>query len=896
MSQFEVVAEGAFISEADYDSFLGLTLCLLSSRVVGKTHLNELNKPGSRYPFLLKPALKEQLEYYTSIEYAVNDEVTRKLVKSVHLLRIGVLRIITYHTLTESDVPTFENVPREAEELIGFSEELKQMVSPEYELYKIFHRALVDAWEAFREMYNKLKTLEFLAGFDYGDVEKSGRLFRNLLIAIKIAVACSFFRELEQAFNLEREYEGGVEAQKSPVECLNFLIDTTFVLESLRQLRKKGKLVAAQERKILRTKVSRPNFDRYRAITEILPPVSYVLRHTLMVHRIVDHYVKVDANTSSKELFGGGFRSFYSQLQKNLSVFQRTVVAKVEKKKLGKKVEINPKDPNVLIIAITDDGDTSLPNRVVLNQYPKHVYVVNSESLATVDDFIPGSVAGQNARVVVGSNDRFVFFGHANGKIEVYRIQKRLHSQGFASQRPNAPLQNRKRKSLNCKSTVRALCVDSRNVGFRSANGMTQQTRLFAGLLNGSIAIYGCSEDESNFTLKCNLNYAATEDGSSPVTCLELDEIIDVQTRSPATRLFSGHDSGMIQLWDISDLTNCNILATFTSKGSIIGLSVSPGTENLYAVSGDKISLWDLKTSELQAASGNDLSTSMMLTLPHKMEKEAESVTLADKPLSVVNDDYYVIVGVPTGLVFLDKSNLTTIDHLFFGKNGAVHSLTIDRRRVLYSADFAVRIWDLEGLQKSLSPVRPNPKLAKQLNGSGPGTKNNITLQVCIEHPVYRLHFQHFLLERHAIENLTFYLAADRYERLAEYYTPEALANAGNDIINRFVLHDSPDCINISGIMRSGFQEQRTNPTFYHKKTFSEPKDEVARLMELNYMHDFRRVFGNEEDEISDSESVNPGTQSNRGILGGMLRFNRRKKKQRPNSANRSGASVLSSI
>jgi len=119
--------------------------------------------------------------------------------------------------------------------------------------------------------------------------------------------------------------------------------------------------------------------------------------------------------------------------------------------------------------------------------------------------------------------------------------------------------------------------------------------------------------------------------------------------------------------------------------------------------------------------------------------------------------------------------------------------------------------------------------------------------------PKRRNHFMGFLKRQYAEENLTFWIAVQRYKDICSRNpSPEVLGQIGSQIVRKYIAQDSDSSININQRQREkllGLKSTKFKPT-----SFRDVEEEVLSLMETNFINNF---FENERNYNSEYTKEN---------------------------------------
>lgn len=177
-----------------------------------------------------------------------------------------------------------------------------------------------------------------------------------------------------------------------------------------------------------------------------------------------------------------------------------------------------------------------------------------------------------------------------------------------------------------------------------------------------------------------------------------------------------------------------------------------------------------------------------------------------------------------------------------------MHTLDVDTDSHLYSGDRYLRVWDIEGL---LDGTRDALNLD---TWKGPGMLNKVASYMTMEdakddddpekpksllealhNPRQRGRLQRYLKYCYAEENLAFWIAVEKYSRMAKILSPESRQREAQEIVDTFILEGSPLQVNISGRVRKSLSSSQK----YGPDSFAEAQQEIFSILEQNHFRPF---------------------------------------------------------
>ena len=109
------------------------------------------------------------------------------------------------------------------------------------------------------------------------------------------------------------------------------------------------------------------------------------------------------------------------------------------------------------------------------------------------------------------------------------------------------------------------------------------------------------------------------------------------------------------------------------------------------------------------------------------------------------------------------------------------------------------------------------------------------TLLEALHDPRQRGRLQKYLKYCYAEENLAFWVAVEKYSRMAKVLSAESRQREALDIVDTFILEGSPSQVNISGRVRKGLSKAQK----YRPDSFGEAQREIFSILEQNHFRPF---------------------------------------------------------
>lgn len=871
------------VTNRDYDRVLGMTLCLLTQRMIGRAHLKEKN--SSYYKFTFKTALLEQLDsnHVTLIEKRTPISVLekkgkRKFTDKSHDIEDAffyfdaALRLLispdsfvskqkkssTSTTKTteseyeeEREEPTtFLTRKRKLDKLRKAWELRRSSLGKGIQVWELFKKASLKAWDVFSSIFNECTTLQAISA-SYSDIEDGGSVFLDLLLVTKILLPCALFRNLEEKeLNISRDYQDSPPFNKSVSSLLEQLKNSPFISESIRGIMMK-KLHSPRKGK-----------EKYRLIRDVDTKYSFPVKLTFILNRIAFSYFPEDS-ISFKYMRRFDIINYPSLFQRKVEV-KTTISNKILQPDHVRKTAKVPLGLKDRLALITEDSDTSL--LTVGNSSFISLFDTNSTNA-----FVNIEVKQDQENITTfASNREWIIFGSTSGNLFLYRIDEKTIT--FKGQREKGERRRRGKREKITKITEETLILSQEDsISCMILN--SKNNRLFTGSISGTLVEWDLdlyktqtlgshknqqvSLDKKGLKLKTNLTLHR-------VTSLCSDERTTITARYCSKFLFSGHGDGTICVWNvINNEGGSFLLSSFKAHDGIV-TSLA------------------FRDTELFSGGGVDQCFKVWIP-PHSTEEESKlqaRIVMSDKISAITVDYQVVIVACKFSLCFYERNTFSLAETLKLEDNKTkdsdsvyISSMTIDRKRRLYTVDKDIRIWDLESLLQTmdLSPrlqvlnvtgtkvkARGRQAVISKLGGRTRKSKarrrgksqhpsdvpevekslsTDMNLLVIINNPVLRRAFNQFLRERSGEENLHFWLLVEQYEYFAETTDSSSLAIYGREIIEEHIYSISPHPINIQGDLRLSFRNLKDND--FTATTFEVPKARVFELLENNFKYEF---------------------------------------------------------